>query len=64
MYSVVKCPQLRKGFPNAVGALWNMVGARAALVKPGHSVNKCGAVEQYVHLQTVFFLSFFTPSLC
>lgn len=36
-----------------------MVGARAALVKPGHSVNKCGAVEQYVHLQTAFFFFFF-----
>lgn len=39
-----------------------MVGARAALVKPGHSVNKCDAVEQYVHLQTDFFF-FLSPFL-
>lgn len=51
---------MRKGvFPNALGALGGMVGARAALVQPGHSVNKCGAVEQYVRLQTaLFFVSF------
>lgn len=44
-------------FPKALGALGGMVGARAALVQPGHSVNKCGTVEQYVRLQTALFLS-------